>query len=183
MVLMTAYKKIRQELLESDLPRLKKARVVAILDGINEFVDVHDRANVDQANLAASCGCKPTRVKKATRELEELGYLERIRTKRSTDKRYHWNAYQLVYPPIVADSESIVANHVGENGWIYNPTWEFVKPLLVPGSVHIHERHGSMEVAEANDQRVVLLDAGGIRQEETAGVFLDGYGMSAVRPE
>lgn len=176
---MNTYKNIRKELLDSDLRSVKKKRLVMILDGINSFINEHNRAYVDQANLAACCGCGLTQVKKATRELQELGYLHVVRTTRLTDKKYHWNEYQLVYPPVVADSEATVANRVGENGWIHNPTWEYLKPLLAPGSIHVHERHGSMEIVTANNQQIVFFDAGSINQTETPQEFLGGYGMPA----
>ncbi len=149
---------------------------MAVLDGIHSFINADDQAYVDQANLAAVVSCGLTTIKKATKELEELGYLQRIRTKRSTDQKYHWNAYQLIYPPKVGDSEPIAANHFSENRWIYNPTWDYVKPLLTKDSVHLHERHGGMIILSASDQEVVLKDAGLVTQRERPKKFLDGYG-------
>ena len=173
---MDIHRKIREELLNSTLHEAQRKRLVAVLDGIHSFINADDQAYVDQKNLAAVVGCGLTTIKKATKELEELGYLERIRTKRSTDQKYHWNAYQLIYPPRVADSESIAANHVSKSGWIYNPTWDYVKPLLTKDSVHLHERHGGMTVVSATDDQVVLLDAGLVTQKERPRKFLDGYG-------
>ena len=62
------------------------------------------------------------------------------------------------------------------HGWIHNPTWEYVKPLLTKGSVHLHQRHGGMKILSATDEAVEILDAGFVKQRETPRKFLDGYG-------
>lgn len=96
---MDTYERIRNELARSSLRNAKKRRLIAVLDSINAFIDTDDEAYVNQANLARRVGCGLTTIKKATRELEELGYLERVRTKRTTDWKYHWNVYRLICPP------------------------------------------------------------------------------------
>ena len=95
---MNAYNEIRAEIARSDLHEAKKKRLLAILYAINAYLGHDDTAYVDQRSLAAKANCGLTQVKKATLELEELGYLERIRTKRLTDGQYHWNAYRLIFP-------------------------------------------------------------------------------------
>jgi hypothetical protein len=147
-----------------------------IVDAIYSCSSINNQAYINQKDLATHCGCGLTTIKKATRELQELGYLEIVRTKRVTDKKYHWNSYTLVYPPGPASVESGLPNQLGMNGWILNPTWEYVKPLLTKESVHEHERHGGMEVQFASDEIVVLLDAGLVEQRETPEEFLNGYG-------
>ena len=79
-----------------------------VLDGIQHFVIDTGDAYVDQASLAIQCRCGPTTIKKATRELADLGYLEVMRTKRLDDKHYHWNSYRFVYPPLVDGSDGKV---------------------------------------------------------------------------
>ena len=102
---MDAYKSIRAEIVGSNLRDAMKQRLVLVLDGIQHFVIDTGDAYVDQASLAIQCRCGPTTIKKATRELADLGYLEVMRTKRLDDNHYHWNSYRFVYPPVVETSD------------------------------------------------------------------------------
>ena len=170
------HKRVTEDLIKSTLKEAKKKRLLTVIDGIHYFTTINNEAYIHQADLAAHCGCGLTTIKKATRELQELGYLEVGRTKRASDQKYHWNTYALTYPPGPASVESGIPNQLGMNGWIHNPTWEYVKPLLTKGSVHLHDRHGGARIVSVTESEIVLLDDGLVTRREAPEEFLNGYG-------